>query len=154
MTLSTMQLTSPVSTSSGITQQSTHALSPGRSGRRISAPSPYEDLNGFDKDDYASDHEPSFSIHAPSGITDSDSEGEVDYVASSRRRSSVGSTFRQLAPVQIALAEVTEQLNQQLKVRCFLTWCCFIHTIFIVCVCSNLLILFFPPCKKNNNICS
>ncbi|KAI3431256.1 hypothetical protein D9Q98_004319 [Chlorella vulgaris] len=84
-----------------------------RSSRRLSAPSEYSESGMSEA------AAPSFSLQAPSGLSsDEEGEGEVDSGAAAgrRRRRSLGGV-RPLTAAELALAEVTAQLESSLRVQ-------------------------------------
>lgn len=58
---------------------------------------------------------PSFSLQAPSGVSDSDTDDES--IVESRRRSSIGASVRPVSAYEVALAETTSRLSQQLQLK-------------------------------------
>jgi nucleoporin GLE1 len=98
------------------TSQSTHERSPGL----LRAPAPYADSSDED-DDAASPPPASFSIRAPSGLTDDDGESDEAEQASSRphRWSSLPPAAAPRPPtaVEVALDELTERVERAVHVR-------------------------------------
>lgn len=58
---------------------------------------------------------PSFSLQAPSGVSDSDTDD--DSIVQSRCRPSIGPIVRPVSAYEVALAETTSRLSQQLQLK-------------------------------------
>lgn len=86
-------------------------------GRRWRAPSPLDDSSD---DDQLPARTASFALQAPSGLSDSDGSDEDGEVHSRRRplgRMPSFTAVRPPGPTEVALAEVTAQLDHAFQVR-------------------------------------